>query len=260
MKLDPERAALVVIDVQEAFRKALPSFDEVAAATATLVAGRRRRSGSRSWSPSSTRRGWGRPSPEVAEHLPERHRAAREGPLLRRRGRRLRPRRARPGARLRDRDPRLRQPDRARPARRRTSRSTSPPTRSARAPRPTASSAWRRWSAPARSLTSVETALFELLGGSDAAAFKRSAGARQVSDATGYVLLEDGTRFDGELCGAAGEAHRRGRLQHRDDRLPGGGHRPHLRRPDHHLHLPADRQLRRRRRGDGVRPGPGARA
>ena len=38
-KLDPERAALVVIDVQEAFRKALPSFDEVASATATLVQG-----------------------------------------------------------------------------------------------------------------------------------------------------------------------------------------------------------------------------
>ena len=31
MKLDPDRTALVVIDVQEAFRKALPSFDAVAA-------------------------------------------------------------------------------------------------------------------------------------------------------------------------------------------------------------------------------------
>ena len=39
MKLDPERAALVVIDVQEAFRKALPNFDEVAKASATLVEG-----------------------------------------------------------------------------------------------------------------------------------------------------------------------------------------------------------------------------
>ncbi len=38
-KLDPTRAALVVIDVQEAFRKALPSFDEVAASAATLVRG-----------------------------------------------------------------------------------------------------------------------------------------------------------------------------------------------------------------------------
>ena len=39
MKLDPQRATLVVIDVQEAFRKALPTFDEVAAASATLVEG-----------------------------------------------------------------------------------------------------------------------------------------------------------------------------------------------------------------------------
>ena len=39
MKLDPARATLVVIDVQEAFRNALPSFDEVAAASATLVRG-----------------------------------------------------------------------------------------------------------------------------------------------------------------------------------------------------------------------------
>ena len=50
--------------------------------------------------------------------------------------------------------------------------------------------------------------------------------------------------------------HRRGRLQHRDDRLPGVGHRSLLRRPDHRLHLPADRQLRRLGRGDGVRPHP----
>ena len=59
-------------------------------------------------------------------------------------------------------------------------------------------------------------------------------GARQVTDdATtrrGYVLLEDGTRFEGDLCGAAGDGARRGRLQHLDDRLPGGGHRPELRR------------------------------
>ena len=39
MKLDPERAVLVVIDVQEAFRKALPSFDDVAGASAKLVQG-----------------------------------------------------------------------------------------------------------------------------------------------------------------------------------------------------------------------------
>jgi nicotinamidase-related amidase len=38
-KLDHTRAALVVIDVQEAFRKAIPDFDEVAGACATLVRG-----------------------------------------------------------------------------------------------------------------------------------------------------------------------------------------------------------------------------
>ena len=38
-KLDPGRAALVVIDVQEGFRKAIPDFDAVAAATATMVRG-----------------------------------------------------------------------------------------------------------------------------------------------------------------------------------------------------------------------------
>ena len=38
-KLDRARAALVVVDVQEAFRKALDDFEEVAAATETLVRG-----------------------------------------------------------------------------------------------------------------------------------------------------------------------------------------------------------------------------
>ncbi len=39
--LDRERAVLVVIDVQEAFRKALPDFHEVARRTAILVQGAR---------------------------------------------------------------------------------------------------------------------------------------------------------------------------------------------------------------------------
>jgi nicotinamidase-related amidase len=38
-KLDAERAALIVIDVQEGFRKAVPDFDRVAKATATLIEG-----------------------------------------------------------------------------------------------------------------------------------------------------------------------------------------------------------------------------
>jgi nicotinamidase-related amidase len=39
--LERERAALIVIDVQEAFRKAVDRFDEVAGACATLVRGAR---------------------------------------------------------------------------------------------------------------------------------------------------------------------------------------------------------------------------
>lgn len=39
MKLDRDRTALVVIDVQEAFRKALPDFDRVVSGAGTLVAG-----------------------------------------------------------------------------------------------------------------------------------------------------------------------------------------------------------------------------
>jgi nicotinamidase-related amidase len=38
-KLDPKRAALVVVDVQEGFRNAIPDFDHVAGETATLVQG-----------------------------------------------------------------------------------------------------------------------------------------------------------------------------------------------------------------------------
>ena len=49
-------------------------------------------------------------------------------------------------------------------------------------------------------------------------------------------------------CGAAGGRDRRGRLHDRHVGLPGVGHRPELRRPDHHVHLSAHRQLRRLRR------------
>jgi len=39
MKLDPGRTALVVVDVQDAFRKAVPDFERVALAASTLVQG-----------------------------------------------------------------------------------------------------------------------------------------------------------------------------------------------------------------------------
>jgi nicotinamidase-related amidase len=38
-KLDPERTTLIVIDVQEGFRKAIPGFERVAKATGTLIEG-----------------------------------------------------------------------------------------------------------------------------------------------------------------------------------------------------------------------------
>jgi nicotinamidase-related amidase len=69
-RLDPKRAALVVIDVQEAFRKAVPTFEDVARAASILVRG------------AETvevpiivteqyPKGLGHTVPEVAEHLPD---------------------------------------------------------------------------------------------------------------------------------------------------------------------------------------------
>ncbi len=70
MKLDPERAALVVIDVQEAFRKALPTFDAVAAASATLVQGAAA-VGIPVVVTEQYPSGLGATVPEVANHFPE---------------------------------------------------------------------------------------------------------------------------------------------------------------------------------------------
>ena len=103
-------------------------------------------------------------------------------------------------------------------------------------------------------LTSVETALFELLRQAGTPEFKEMQKLVDEVDRHAYVLLEDGTRLDGEAAGAPVPAVGRGRLQHRDDRLPGGGHRPLLQRPGDHVHLSADRQLRRLGRQHGVRP------
>ena len=67
--------------------------------------------------------------------------------------------------------------------------------------------------------------------------------------ATGVVVL---ARRRGDR-GLRGRRDRRGSrrnlLQHGDDRLRGNPDRPLLRRPDHHLHLPAYRNRRRQRRG-----------
>jgi nicotinamidase-related amidase len=68
-KLDPGRAALVVIDVQEAFRKAVPSFEQVARGTATLVQGAEA-VGIPILVTEQYPKGLGRTAPEVAERLP----------------------------------------------------------------------------------------------------------------------------------------------------------------------------------------------
>lgn len=69
-KLDPERTALVVVDVQEAFRKAIPDFDRVANATATLIEGAEA-IGIPIVVTEQYPKGLGETVPEVADHLPD---------------------------------------------------------------------------------------------------------------------------------------------------------------------------------------------
>ena len=70
MKLERERAVLVVVDVQEAFRKAVPDFEAVAEAAGTLVQGARAM-GVPIVVTEQYPKGLGRTVPAVAEHLPE---------------------------------------------------------------------------------------------------------------------------------------------------------------------------------------------
>ena len=70
VKLDRERSTLVVIDVQEAFRKAVPSFDDVARGAAALVRGAEA-TGVPILVTEQYPEGLGRTVPEVAEALPE---------------------------------------------------------------------------------------------------------------------------------------------------------------------------------------------
>ena len=69
-KLDPQRAALVVVDVQEGFRKAIPDFERIARATATLIEGAEA-IGIPVIVTEQYPKGLGETAPEVAEHLPE---------------------------------------------------------------------------------------------------------------------------------------------------------------------------------------------
>jgi nicotinamidase-related amidase len=69
-KLRADRTTLVVVDVQEGFRKAIPDFDRIARATATLVAGAEA-IGIPGVITEQYPRGLGETAPEVAEHLPD---------------------------------------------------------------------------------------------------------------------------------------------------------------------------------------------
>ena len=69
-KLDRERVVLVVVDIQEAFRKAVPSFDAVAESAATLVQGAEAM-GIPIVVTEQYPKGLGHTVPEVAEHLPD---------------------------------------------------------------------------------------------------------------------------------------------------------------------------------------------
>jgi nicotinamidase-related amidase len=68
-KLDPGRAALVIVDVQEGFRRAIDGFERLAAATATLLRGAIVL-GVPVVVTEQYPRGLGPTVPEVAEHLP----------------------------------------------------------------------------------------------------------------------------------------------------------------------------------------------
>ncbi len=69
-KLEPGRTTLLVVDVQEGFRKAIPDFDRVAKASATLIEGAEA-IGIPVVITEQYPKGLGEAAPEVAEHLPE---------------------------------------------------------------------------------------------------------------------------------------------------------------------------------------------
>jgi nicotinamidase-related amidase len=69
-KLQADRTTLVVVDVQEGFRGAIPDFERVAKATATLVEGAEAL-GVPIVITEQYPKGLGGTAPEVAEHLPE---------------------------------------------------------------------------------------------------------------------------------------------------------------------------------------------
>ncbi len=69
-KLDPSRAVLLVVDIQEAFRSAIPNFDSVVAAATTMVRGAEA-IGIPIIVTEQYPKGLGATVPELAEHLPD---------------------------------------------------------------------------------------------------------------------------------------------------------------------------------------------
>jgi nicotinamidase-related amidase len=69
-KLERDRTALIVVDVQEGFRKAVPDFDRVAKATATLIEGAEAL-GIPIVITEQYPKGLGETAPEIGEHLPD---------------------------------------------------------------------------------------------------------------------------------------------------------------------------------------------
>ena len=69
-RLEADRTTLIVVDVQEAFRKAIPDFERIAKATATLIDGAEV-IGIPIVITEQYPKGLGETVPEVAEHLPE---------------------------------------------------------------------------------------------------------------------------------------------------------------------------------------------
>ena len=78
--------------------------------------------------------------------------------------------------------------------------------------------------------------------------------------APAVLVLEDGRTFRGAGVRRRRRDLRRGRLQHRHDRLPGDAHRPELPPPGRRHDGPAHRQHRRQRRGPRVRRASGSAA
>ena len=172
---------------------------------------------------------------------------------------------ARPGDRVRHRGARVRQPDRPRPARSRGSRSTCPPTPSARATTSTTSAASSGWSVPARSSAPSRRAVRAARRGRARRSSRPVQKLDQLRRGLPHPPSPDtccsrtARASTASVCGARRARRRRGRVHDRHVRLPGVDDRPVVRGPADHLHLPAHRQLRGELAGDGVRARVGAR-